>query len=245
MDSVDNSELFALFEKLSISAKTTEHEAVYTVEEQAKHAGSIHGTQTKNLFLKDKKHGLFLLTCVASKEVSMKEFASVLGLSGANMRFGDEKLLMEKLGVMRGAVSPLSLMHDTEVEVKFYLDQSLMETDIINIHPWRCDRTTSITPSDLVKFLEHINHKPNIVDLTNAAPGSTATPGGGSGGGEAKGPKPKPAQKAAKPPKQSKAPKAEAESEGGKNMKKETQLCLSVTKRRRFRDVVHTSDHSQ
>jgi prolyl-tRNA synthetase len=138
-------------------------------------------------------------------------------VSGANVRFGDEELLKEKLGVIKGSVSPFALINDTAGEIKFCIDQSLMETDIINIHPLRNDRTTSIAPNALVQFLEHINHKPTVLDFSAVK----ATTEG------AKAPAPKAAKADAKPA------KAEGEKEG-KNVQKETLLGLSAKKEEDF-----------
>ena len=209
----EENKLSALLTELNINATTSSHTAAFTVEEQAEYVGSIPGTLTKNLFLKDKKHGMFLLTTLASRDVNMKDFASLMSLSGANVRFGDEELLKEKLGVIRGAVSPFALVNDTAGEVKFCIDQALMETDMINIHPLRNDRTTSITPVDLTTFLEHINHKPNVIDFSAVKAATEA---------------PKAAKSGAKP---AKAPKAEVkEGEKDNGMKKETLLGLSAKK---------------
>eukprot|EP01032_Pedospumella_encystans_P037217 gene37217-42154_t len=112
----ENEKLSSLFAELKINPKTSSHEAAFTVEEQAQFVGSIPGTLTKNLFLRDKKHGLFLLTVLADRDVNMKDFASLMNLSGANVRFGDEDLLKEKLAVIRGAVSPFALVNDSAAE---------------------------------------------------------------------------------------------------------------------------------
>ena len=150
--------LAAVLSQLNIAATTHEHEAAFTVEEQAVHVAHIPGTLTKNLFLKDKKYGLFLLTTTTTREVNMKTFAKLLKFGGSNFRFGEEELLQQKLGVIRGAVSPFALLNDKEGEVKFVLDAELLNSEYINIHPLRNDRTTSIRAQDLQTFLTHINH---------------------------------------------------------------------------------------
>lgn len=210
--------LYSLFEELKITSKTSSHVAAFTVEEQAEHVSHIPGALTKNLVLKDKKHGIFMLTVKADQEVNLKDFSNMLNLSGANLRFGDEDLLKEKLQVVRGAVSPLALINDTSSEIKCCLDKSLLAVDIINVHPLRNDRTVSIAPADLLRFLEHINHKPTIVDFSVS---STIA-------------------KSAEASKQTKAPKVgkpnvsnEAE-DTSKNLKKETLLGLSVKKEEDF-----------
>lgn len=200
-----------LLNNLSIASTVTVHEAAFTVEEQAVHVGHLPGTLTKNLFLRDKKHGFFLVTTVSTRDVSMKTIASSLNLAGANLRFGDEDTLSEKLGVIRGAVSPFALMNDKHGEVKFCIDKSLLSSELINIHPLRNDKTTSITPEDLNKFLEHINHKATVIDFDSA-------------------PAELPVDKKSTTVK---PPKAPAE-DSAKNVKKDTQLGLSVKKEEDF-----------
>jgi prolyl-tRNA synthetase len=200
---------------LQISSTTIDHEAAFTVEEQAKHVDcSAEGTLlTKNLFLRDKKHGLFLITTESTQDVNMKTIATMLNLSGANMRFGDEELLAEKLGVIRGAVSPFALLNDKDTEVKFVIDKALMDCNLINIHPLRNDKTTSITPSDLEKFLEHVKHKATVVDFKAAASLPAA-------------PAPEKKAKAAKPAKEAKV----SDKAPTGNVAGETGLGLSVKK---------------
>lgn len=216
-----DSKLFTLLSDLSLSSTTTNHTAAFTVEEQAQYVSGIPGTLTKNLFLRDKKHGLFLLTVLADRDVNMKDFASLMNLSGANVRFGDEELLQEKLGVIRGAVSPFALINDASAEVKFCIDKALMEVDVINIHPLRNDQTTSISPAALTAFLQHINHAPNVVDFSNV---KAAAESKGAATSSAK-------AKAGKP---AVAPKAADAENTGKDVKRETQLGLSAKKEEDF-----------
>lgn len=212
--------IVSLLKELNITAPTYQHEESKTVEEQAVNVSALEGCLTKNLFLRDKKYGLFLVTAMSTRDVNMKTVGSLLGLSGSNLRFGDEELLVEKLKIPRGSVSPFALLNDTAKDVTFCIDKELLDQPIINIHPLRCDRTTSITPKDLMAFLEHVGHKPTILNF----------PAEGSA------PPPAPAAKAAKPaaaPKAPKAPGAGGGAEGdesGKNLKKETLLGLSAKK---------------
>ena len=205
---------------LSISATTHEHEAAFTVQEQAIHVGRFPGTLTKNLFLRDKKHGLFLLTTTADREVNLKAVGNLLGLAGANLRFGDESLLSEKLNVIKGAVSPFAVINDSQCEVKFCIDKDLLDVDLINIHPLRNDRTTSISPTDLMSFLHHVNHEPTILDFSKMVDT----------------PPPPPKTVAPKVPTKGKSEvpiNHHADSKKA-DMKKETQLGLSVTKSSNF-----------
>jgi Ala-tRNA(Pro) deacylase len=84
--------VFAAFKELGIDVTTVDHPEVHTVEEQEKHIGSLSGIHTKNLFLKDKKHGFFLVTAETTSDTNSKAVAKLCGLTGkVNLRY--EKLL--------------------------------------------------------------------------------------------------------------------------------------------------------
>src|SRR5436190_749735 len=55
-------ELFAFLDKLGIAYRTIEHAPLFTVEQSQSLRGKIPGAHTKNLFLKDKKGSLFLVS---------------------------------------------------------------------------------------------------------------------------------------------------------------------------------------
>ena len=218
-DANEQNAITELLSQLKLEAKTYQHDAAFTVEEQAVHVGHLKGSLTKNLFLRDKKFGLFLVTTKADRDVNMKTVGNLLNLAGSNLRFGDEELLQEKLGIIRGAVSPFALLNDKAKEVTFCIDKALLDEELINIHPLRNDRTTSISPKCLMEFLKHIDHAPTVLEFP--------VDGGAAGS--------LPAPKAAKIAKVAKAPKEStvaptSDDVSGKNVKKETMLGLSAKK---------------
>lgn len=187
LDSEDNAVLEQL-SSLSLESKTYSHAAAFTVEEQTKEIAHLEGRMTKNLFLKDKKHGLFLVTAGFNREVNMKTVQTMLGLGGANLRFGDETLLQDTLGVIKGSVSPFAMMNDKEKKVRFCIDKGLMEAELINAHPLRNDRTTSVTPAVLKAFLDSYGVEMTLLDFDNA-PVAAPAPAGGKGQKKAQQPK--------------------------------------------------------
>lgn len=169
--------VLSLLTQLNISAVTYAHPQAFTVEEQAKCIGHLSGALTKNLFLRDKKYGTFVVTAKADKEINLKSVATLLNLSGANLRFGENDAMQQLLKVARGSLSPFALMNDTEGTIKFCIDKELLENfDVLNFHPLRNDRTTAISPAGLMNFLSHINHEPTILDFSSEA-SSSATSG--------------------------------------------------------------------
>jgi len=102
---------------LNIASTTHSHTAAFTSDELDAAAGSL-GQHTKNLFLKDKKHGLFLVTASPTSDTNTKLLAKSLGLTGANMRMATEELLNTKLDVKKGSLGPMCILADTDKEIK-------------------------------------------------------------------------------------------------------------------------------
>ena len=90
-----------------------EHEPVLTVEAGLEAVKSLQCSFAKNLFVKDKKAGLFLLAVTHDRKVDMKKLPGLLGLPGSTaFRFADGAVLQEKLNVKQGAVTPLAVMNE-------------------------------------------------------------------------------------------------------------------------------------
>lgn len=152
-------------EKLGITSETVEHPAVFTVEAMMPHVGHLPGAHSKNLFLKDKKKKrLWLVTALASREVNLNDLAKNVGASGG-FRFADEAVMLEKLGVGQGCVTPLSLFNDTQNDVTFVLDESFVEDnhEKVYFHPMTNEATTGLKPEDFIKFVKETGHEPLIV----------------------------------------------------------------------------------
>lgn len=165
-------DLFAFLDELGIEHATVSHPPLHTVEESKALRGDLPGAHIKNLFLKDKKGRLFLLTCLENREVEMKAMHKVLG--SARLSFGKPELLWETLGVRRGAVTPFALINDRDDEKKvtFALDAALKESGPINAHPLHNEATTAISSDEMQKFIAACGHTALIVDFD--APGGGA-----------------------------------------------------------------------
>jgi Ala-tRNA(Pro) deacylase len=154
-------QLFAFLDSLGIPHPTVSHPPLFTVEQSQSLRGTIPGGHTKNLFLRDKKQAIFLVTALEDAEIDLKGLHRLLGASG-RFSFGSSDLLLELLGVAPGSVTPFGVLNDTEARVTVVLDATLMEHAVINAHPLTNTMTTSIAREDLVKFLEATGHPPRI-----------------------------------------------------------------------------------
>ena len=164
-------QLFAALDALGIRHRTITHPPLFTVEQSRALRGQIPGGHTKNLFLRDKKHALYLVTAEEDAEIELKGLHRLLGASG-RFSFGASELLREVLGVAPGAVTPFGAINDTEGRVTVVLDAALMRHDTVNCHPLVNTMTTSIAREDLLKFLRATGHEPRIERL---ASGGTAS----------------------------------------------------------------------
>lgn len=155
--------LMARLDALGIATETTEHPPVYTVEEAKAHRGQMHGAHSKNLFLKDKKGAMFLVTALEDRAVDLKDLRA--RLDSKPLSFASAERLMRHLGVEPGSVTPFALINDDAGSVRFALDRGMLDHDALNFHPLVNTATTRIAPQDLLAFLDAIDHPPMLLDF--------------------------------------------------------------------------------
>lgn len=147
-----------------IKTHTYEHPPVFTVEEARRLRGDLPGGHCKSLFLRDKKRNCWLVVALEHQKVDLKDLRRTLG-AHKNLSFGSPELLLEVLGVTPGAVTPFAALHDRAGRAQVVLDRAMLEVDPLNYHPMRNDRTTAISPPDLLRFLRACGHDPAFVDF--------------------------------------------------------------------------------
>ena len=160
-------DLVALLDHLGVASETVEHPPLHTVEESQSLRGQIPGGHSKNLFVKDKKSRLFLLTLGEETVIDLKRVHEKIGANG-RVSFGSADLLEEVWGVRPGAVTPFGAINDKAGRVTVVLDAGLMAQTRVNFHPLVNTRTTGVTPDGLKTFLKATGHAPLVIDL--AAP---------------------------------------------------------------------------
>ena len=109
-------DLFAMLDRLGIAHRTVTHAPLFTVEQSRALRGQIPGGHTKNLFLRDKKGALYLVSAEEDAAIELKSLHRLLGASG-RFSFGSAELMRETLGIEPGAVTPFAAMNDRERRV--------------------------------------------------------------------------------------------------------------------------------
>lgn len=161
------SDLLGFLDDLGIAHRTHDHPAVFTVDEGEDIKAALPGAHTKNLFLKDAKDQLWLVSAEAHAAIDLKRLHGVIG--SARLSFGKAELMAATLGVSPGSVTAFGLINDQEHRVRFVLDRTLAEAPVVNFHPLTNTATTGISQAGFRKFLEALKVTPLVVDFVAMA----------------------------------------------------------------------------
>lgn len=160
----DPASLLAWMADQGLAFDNHEHPAVFRVEEGLELKAAMPGAHTKNLFLKDKKGQLWLISARQDTVVDLKRAPKTIGSD--RLSFGNETLLYETLGVRPGSVTALGLINDADRRVTFILDKALWNADIVNFHPLTNTATTALAQAEFRRFLTLIGRDPvQVVDF--------------------------------------------------------------------------------
>ena len=153
--------LFDYFDSLCIVHQTYYHQPLFTCADKPEI--TIPAAETKNLFLKDDKKRLWLISALQSTIIDLKQLSKVLDAKG--LRFAQADLLREHLGVEPGSVTWFALINDIQKVVNPILDSALLQHQFVGFHPLNNDATTIIASNDLVTFVESLGYTYRVFDF--------------------------------------------------------------------------------
>jgi len=156
-------DLFAFLDAHAIAHATLDHPPVFRVEEGLEIKAALPGGHTKNLFLKDAKGQLWLISALGETTIDLRRLHTVIG--SGRLSFGSAALMEETLGVTPGSVTAFGLINDTGRRVRFVLDAALDQADPVNFHPLANDATTAVSRDGFHAFLGALGIRPMIVDF--------------------------------------------------------------------------------
>ena len=151
---MNKKEIYALLSTRNIWHEVTEHKAVYNMAEVAEICLPYPEADAKNLFIRDdKKRNYYLITVNGDKRVDLKAFRQQNGTRP--LTFASDQDLMDILGLIPGAVTPLGLLNDREHKTTFWLDKSFLEgSGLIGVHPNDNTATVWLKTQELLRLLE-------------------------------------------------------------------------------------------
>ncbi len=156
-------EFLAFLDAIGVAHDTIDHPAVFRVGEGEDIKVAIPGAHTKNLFLKDAKDRLWLISAEDRAVIDLKRLHHVIG--SARLSFGSASLMEEVLGVTPGSVTAFALVNDPVHRVTFVLDRTLAEAEQVNFHPLVNTGTTGVSGEGFGQFLKAVGVTPMVVDF--------------------------------------------------------------------------------
>lgn len=144
--------IFNILNELKINFENFEHNPVFTCDE-AKWI-EVPWKRVKSLLLRnEKKTNIYMVVLEDEKRINTNELRKILW--EYKLSFAPEDLMIEKIWVKPGHVSPFALINNSEKDIKVIFDREL-RWELIWFHPWQNDNTTVLNLSDVEKFLSHI-----------------------------------------------------------------------------------------
>ena len=158
-------DLFVFLDAHGIADSTLEHPAVFRVEEGQQIKAALPGAHTKNLFLKDARDQLWLVSALGETRIDLKRLPATIG--SAKLSFGREEILYDALGVRPGSVTLFALINDPDHAVRVVLDKALFEHKTVNFHPLANTATTAVSLDGMMAFLKTLGIEPQVVDFAD------------------------------------------------------------------------------
>lgn len=159
-----------LLDRLSFQPKRVTHPPVHTVEEAHAYYAGLEGIHTKNAFLKDAKGALFLVTVPAEQRLDMKMLPGLIG--SKRLSFGSPDLMRSVLQTEPGSLGPLSLIADTDHQVRFAIDAALLQAESLTCHPLDNTETWVIPVRELKRIMVDLGVEPIVFSFPETPAGA-------------------------------------------------------------------------
>ncbi len=165
---VSSDALLAQLDEMVLPYVLHTHVPLRTVEEAKQVEADLQvagekAFRIKNLYLRDRKKRNYLVTLEQDRAIDLKALGKSLGVG--NLSFGSADRLMQNLGVLPGAVSPLAMVTGGAQGVVFYLDAAVQEAEVIYMHPLVNNRTIAVAVKDLLRFCARLGVDVHFLDL--------------------------------------------------------------------------------
>ena len=158
-------EIFAFLDGLGVPYTGTEHPAAFTMDDLLPIETQLGAPFFRNLFLTNRQKTEFYLLLIGGHKPFRTSVVSKL-LGVARLSFGDADALMEKLGVVPGAVNPLSLLGDPEKRIHLVIDSELKTIPRLCLHPGDNSRSIVMDSADLFgTVIPALGHTPTWIEI--------------------------------------------------------------------------------
>lgn len=157
--------VYDFLDSLAIEYQRVDHSPAMTMDACKEIDDALGTVMCKNLFLTNRQQTAFyLLMMPADKPFKTKDLS--VQINSARLSFGSGELMEKFLDITPGSLSFLGLMNDKEGEVSLLIDEDLLTSEKIGVHP--CINTSSLalfTKDIIEKIIPALSHKPTFVKL--------------------------------------------------------------------------------
>lgn len=161
---MNKQEIYNYLNSKNIKYEIINHIPVYNMFDLEKVNLPNKEYDAKNLFIRDdKKINYYLITIKGNKKINLKEFRKVNNTRP--LTFASDLDLLNILNLKPGSVTPLGLLNDEKIQVKFYLDDEFDLDSYIYVHPNDNTATISLKVLDLINIIKEHGNLTNIIKL--------------------------------------------------------------------------------
>ena len=162
---MNKQEIYDLLNRSGVTFEAVEHNAVCNMAQLSEIEMPWPEAEAKNLFVRDdKKQRYILITVKGEKRVDLKAFRHAHRMRPLSFATAEE--LMDKLGLIPGAVTPLGALNDQEGEVQVFIDRELSEEQgLVAVHPNDNTATVLLKTEDLIRVLRENGHTVETTEL--------------------------------------------------------------------------------
>ncbi|MCQ2816097.1 MAG: hypothetical protein MJ252_02415 [archaeon] len=168
----DKESIHNLLKEAKIEYKEMTHEKLDTVQQGleyfSKNKPEVENyTFLKNLFLKNKAGGFYLLSVHNETNTDFKSLTKLFKAKSGNIRNAEEDKMDNYLHVKHGSLSPFAILNATEEqrkEISFHFDAAI-QSEYVAVHPMDNTATVFLKKEDLLKLLKDKGIQVNLTDF--------------------------------------------------------------------------------
>lgn len=128
-----------------VAFNTLEHPPVFTMEDVARELNIPEKAMAKALLVNITGKGLYRVVLPGMSRFNTRKLAATLGISKSRIKFAEREAI-EQAGFTVGAISPFG------GDIPTYIDQSLLNQELVYCGAGDNDKTFSLKPTDIVSI---------------------------------------------------------------------------------------------
>ena len=162
---MNKQEIYDLLNRSGVTFEAVEHKAVCNMAQLSEIEMPWPEAEAKNLFVRDdKKQRYILITVKGEKRIDLKAFRHAHQMRPLSFATAEE--LMDKLGLIPGAVTPLGALNDQGGAVQVFIDRELSEErGQVAVHPNDNTATVWLRADDLAALIREHGNPVHIAEL--------------------------------------------------------------------------------